>query len=348
MGEIFKVQYESSEHVKQTCPEIARGKEILYITRGDIENIGYTENEIRELVRVALTEHGKKACEMPAKIGIHPLRNVLHHAMPAFVPAVGASGIKWGASFPENYKYDLASTSVLIILNDVQTGWPIAVMDGIWITAKRTAAVSALAVEKLARRGSSEVGILGCGVQGLEHVMALAAVMPDLKKIKVMDIRPQVAQQLIDDFKGRYGFELVETSSIKELVENSDVVVTATVILQEPNPLIEDEWIKDGALLLPVDFDSVFFWKTMKRADKFLVDSLDEMNYFMSIGYLEHGLPEVYAELGEVIAGLKPGRDNDEELVFDMNIGMGVEDVVVARDILEKAIKGNIGTKLPL
>jgi len=131
-------------------------------------------------------------------------------------------------------------------------------------------------------------------------------------------------------------------------VRGSDVVVTATAILQKPNPIIKDEWIKGGALLLPVDLDSVFEWKTMKGADKFLVDSLDEMNYFMSIGYLAHGLPPIHAEIGEVVADLKPGRQSDEEVIFDMNIGMGVVDVVVAKDILERAIKENIGTRLPL
>lgn len=348
MNGTSKIQYESSECVEQTCPEIVRGKEVLYLTRGDIENIGYTRNDIIKLVRMALTEHGKKRCEMPALIGIHPITNALHHAMPAFTPSVGASGIKWVASFPENYKYNLPQTSALIILDDVQTGWPIAVMDGVWVTANRTPAVSALAVEKLAPRGSSEVGILGCGVQGRGHVMALAAVMPDLNRIKVMDIRPEMAQQLIDDFKGHYDFRLTKASSIEELVRNSDVVVTATAILKKPNPLIEDEWIKEGALLLPVDFDSVFLWKTMKRADKFLVDSLDEVHYFMSVGYFEHGLPELYAELGEIIAGIKPGRENDRELIFDMNVGMGLVDMVVARDILGRAIKMNIGTRLPL
>ena len=86
----------------------------------------------------------------------------------------------------------------------------------------------------------------------------------------------------------------------------------------------------------------------MKRADKLLVDSMDEMNYFMSIGYLEHGLPPLYAEIGEVVAGLKPGRQNEEELIFDMNIGMGIVDVVVAKDVLKRAISENIGTRLPL
>ncbi|MBA7676032.1 N-((2S)-2-amino-2-carboxyethyl)-L-glutamate dehydrogenase [subsurface metagenome] len=221
-------------------------------------------------------------------------------------------------------------------------------MDGTWVTAKRGAAVSAIAVERLARHNSSEVGILGCGVQGHAHLVALATVMTDLKKVKVMDIRPGIAQQMIDRFKGNYGFEIVEAASNEELVRGSDVVITATAILQTPNPIIKDDWIKRGALLLPMDLDSVFEWKTMKRADKFLVDSLDEMNHLMSIGYLAHGLPPLYAEIGEVVAGVKPGRENDEETIFDMNIGMGLVDVVMAKDILDRAIKENIGTRLPL
>jgi ornithine cyclodeaminase/alanine dehydrogenase len=310
--------------------------------------MGYTHVDIMKLVRRALAEHGKKMVEMPAKIGIHPIYNAFHHAMPAFVPAAEASGIKWVACFPENYKYKLDQTSALIILNDVQTGWPLAVMDGTWITAQRTAAVSAIAVEKLARRDSSQVGILGCGVQGQEHLVALATVMNGLRKVKVLDIRSGIGRQLIARFKGDYGFEIVEAASIEELVRGSDVVVTATAVLQEPDPIIKDEWIKKGALLLPVDLDSVFEWATMKRADKFLVDSLDEMNYFMAIGYLAHGLPPLYAEIGEVVAGLKPGRQNDEEMIFDMNIGMGVVDIVVARDIVQRAIKETIGTRLAL
>ncbi len=348
MERLKGIQFESPEDVEPTCPEINRGKEILYLTRGDIENMGYTQEEIITLVRTALTEHGKKKVEMPAKIAIHPISNTFHHAMPAFVPAVGASGIKWGQCYPENYKYGLEQTSVLLILNDVQTGWPLAVMDAIWITAKRTAAVSALAVEKLARRDSSEVGILGCGVQGREHVVTLASVMPHLKKVKVMDIMPEKAQRLIDEFRGRYDFGIVEAASYEELTRGSDVVVTATAILDMPDPKIKDEWIKEGALLLPIDFDSVFEWQTMKRADKFLVDSLDEMNYFMAIGYLANGLPPLYAEIGEVVADIKPGRENDKELIFDMNIGMGVEDVVVAKDILLRAVKNNIGRRIPL
>ena len=180
-----KVQYKSSRSVKPTCPQIRRGKEVYYITRKEIETkLDYTEKDLLKLVRKALTEHGKKRYEMPAKIGLHPIRDTLMHAMPAFVPKADACGIKWAYCFPQNHKYNLLQTSGLIILNDIQTGWPIAIMDAIWITAKRTPLVSACAVEKLARSGSEEVGILGCGVQGREHIPALGEVMPKLKKVK--------------------------------------------------------------------------------------------------------------------------------------------------------------------
>lgn len=342
------VQYRHSEDVANAFPQIVKGKEILYITRNEIESMGYTAREILELVRLSLTEHGHKRYEMPAKIGLHPVRDTLMHAMPAFVPRANACGIKWAYCFPDNFKYGLPQTSGLLMLNDIQTGWPIAIMDAIWITAKRTPTVTALAVEKLARKGSAEVGILGCGVQGREHIPALAAVMPKLKKVKIFDKFPHMTEKLVKDFSGRFPFEIVPAKHIEELVRNSDVVVTATAILQKPNPLIRDEWIKPGAFLAPIDFDSVFEWKTMERADKFLVDSLDEMNYFMSVGYLANGLPELHAEIGEVVAGIRPGRESESELIMDMNIGMGVEDMVVAADILRRALKGNIGRKLPL
>lgn len=343
-----QVQYKHSEDAKNAFPQIQRGKEILYITRSEIESMAYTPREILELVRLSLSEHGHKRYEMPAKIGLHPIRDTLMHAMPAFVPRANACGIKWAYCFPDNYKYGLSQTSGLIILNDTQTGWPIAIMDAIWITAKRTPTVTALAVEKLARKDSAEVGILGCGVQGREHIPALATVMPKLKKVKLFDKFPHMTEKLVKDCAGQYPFEVVPARNIEDLVRHSDVVVTATAILQKPNPLIKDEWIKPGAFLAPIDFDSVFEWKTMERADKFLVDSLDEMNYFMSVGYLANGLPELHAEIGEVVAGLKSGRENDSELIMDMNIGMGVEDMVVAADVLKRALAGNLGRKLPL
>ncbi|MCG3178908.1 MAG: Delta(1)-pyrroline-2-carboxylate reductase [Phycisphaerae bacterium] len=326
-----------------------RGKQILYLTQKDVVAAGLGPRDVLKLVRTALTQHGLKKVEMPAKIGIHPLPDTLMHAMPAWAPGVKACGIKWAECFPDNYRFKLPQTSGLMVLNDPQTGWPVCIMDAIWITAKRTPAVSALACQKLARRDTTEIGIAGAGVQGREHVQVLPLVLPKLKKIKITDRFPQVARKLVADLQPTLPkVELVPCEKPEQIVRGSQVVVTATAILNKPDPQVRDRWIEPGALLLPVDFDSYWEWKTFKRASKFLVDSLAEMQYFMTVGYLAHGLPKLHAEIGEVIAGVKPGRQPKDDLIIDMNIGMGIEDVVVGLEVYRRACRKGLGRLLPL
>ncbi len=328
--------------------KLKRGKEALYLTRQEVESVGLTTREVLGLVRTALTEHGRKRVDMPAKVGIRPFPNTRMHAMPAWVPAARACGIKWVACFPENRQRNLPQTSALMILNDLETGWPVCIMDATWVTAKRTPAVSALACEFLAPSETTEIGIAGAGIQGREHVRFLPLVLPKLRKIKITDRFPEVTRKLIEDLQPETEAELVACDGPEQVVRGSQVVVSATAILTKPDPQVRDEWIEPGALLLPVDFDSYWEWKTLERADKFLVDSLEEMEYFMTVGYLEHGLPPLHAEIGEVVAGLKPGRESDDELIIDMNIGMGVEDVVVGVEIFQRAVDRGLGRILPL
>ena len=329
--------------------DIEIGKEMLYLTLKDIEEIQLNEEEVFRIVEEALAEHGRKNCEMPAKIGIHPLKDTLMHAMPAFVPRHKACGIKWAECFPENYKFGLPQTSGLLILNDENTGWPIAVMDAIWITAKRTAAVTRVACKYLAREESEQLGIIGAGVQGNEHMNVLPKVLPNLKTVKVYDIRTDVRDAFVKKYNEVPDCDVVAASNYKDAVVDSDVVFSGTAILQKPNPQIKGEWIKKkGVFIAPIDFDSLWEFSTMSRMDKFLVDSIDEMKYFESIGYLPNGLPPIHAEIGEVVAGLKSGRETDEENIMDMNIGMAVEDMPVAKELYNRALEEGIGTKLPL
>lgn len=325
------------------------GSEILYLTQEDVVDVGLTRGDVINLVRKALSEHGNKSCEMPAKIGIHPLEDTLMHAMPAWVPGMEACGIKWAECFPDNYRYDLPQTSGLMVLNDPQTGWPICIMDAVWVTAKRTAAVTAVACEKLARKDTETVGMIGAGVQGREHVLLLPEVLETLERIKVFDKFPAVTDKLIGDLQKEVpDVELIPVQTLEDAVRGSQVVVSATAILSKPDPRIRDEWIDPGAFLAPIDFDTLWDWKTFERADKFLVDSLAEMQYFMTVGYLPHGLPELHGEIGEVVAGHKSGRESDSELIIDMNIGMGVEDVVLGKEIYERSKQLGLGRVLPL
>lgn len=286
---------------------------------------------------------------MPPKIGLHPQKDTLMHAMPAWVPKYNACGIKWAECFPNNYKYNLPQTSGLMILNCPETGWPICVMDAIWVTAKRTAAVTAIACQYLANKKTEIVALIGAGVQGHEHANLLPKIFPQLKLVKIYDKFKQSSEKLQNTYKNLYPkIEWRAEESIEKTVRESQVLISATAILSKANPIIKDEWVAKGAFIAPVDFDSLWEWQTFKRADKFLVDSLDEMKYFMTVGYLVNGLPPLHAEIGEVVAGKKVGREHNDELIIDMNIGMGVEDIVIGKAIYDHAIKKNVGQTLKL
>jgi ornithine cyclodeaminase/alanine dehydrogenase-like protein (mu-crystallin family) len=328
---------------------VERGSTFLYLSKQDVIDVGLSTREVIELVSRVLNEHGHKRCEMPAKIGVHPVDGSLMHAMPAWVPGFQTSGVKWIACFPDNHKLGLPQTSGLLILNCPDTGWPICVLDATWITSKRTPAVTALACELLSRKDTEVAGLIGAGIQGREHVLMLPEVLPNLKRIKIYDRRESTRKSLIHDLQPDVPMvELLESGSVEEAVRGSTVVISATAILAKPQPEVCDEWVEPGALIVPIDFDTFWETKTFSRADKFLVDSVNDINHLRSTGRFAEGLPPIAAELGEVIAGIKSGRDTDEQLIVDMNVGMAIEDMAVAGELLRRACSMGVGRILPL
>ena len=148
---------------------------LLYLSRTDVERVALDMPTIIELLDTAFREKGDGRVEMPPKPGIHPRPESFIHAMPASIPAMHAAGVKWVSGFPANPARGLPYISGLVVLNDDDTGLPLAVMDCTWITAYRTGAATALAARHLARPDSETVAILGCGVQGRTNLIALAA-----------------------------------------------------------------------------------------------------------------------------------------------------------------------------
>ncbi len=138
----------------------------LYLSRSDVERVGLPMAEIIDALESVFREKGEGRVEMPPKPGIHTRKDAFIHAMPAYIPSLRSAGIKWISGYPENPKNDLPYITGLLILNDPDTGIPLAVMDATWITAQRTGAATAVAAKYLGRRDSSTVGILACCVQG--------------------------------------------------------------------------------------------------------------------------------------------------------------------------------------
>lgn len=153
-------------------------QQLLYLSLADVEQVGLEMATVIDLLEQAFREKGAGKVEMPPKPGIHTQPDAFIHAMPAFIPSMRSAGIKWVSGYPENQACGLPYISGLLVLNDVETGMPYAVMDCTWITGYRTGAASALAAKYLARPGSEVAGILACGVQGRTNLEALSVLFP--------------------------------------------------------------------------------------------------------------------------------------------------------------------------
>jgi ornithine cyclodeaminase/alanine dehydrogenase len=322
-------------------------KSLLYLSQANVEYVGLTMAEIIELLETAFREKGEGRVEMPPKPGIHPGRgDNFIHAMPAYIPAMNSAGVKWVSGFPENYKQGLPYITGLLILNDPATGVPISVMDCIWITAMRTAAATAVAARRLARPESSVVGILGCGVQGKTNTEALNVLFP-LEKVMAYDLNPEAVQSFAEDISSRFDLTVVPADTPKQAVIGCDLVVTAGPILKKPHRTIQAGWLDEGAFASLVDFDSYWHPAAIMEVDKFCTDDVPQLRHYQEVGYFQH-IPPVYADLGELVAGKKPGRETPTERAIACNLGLAMDDMAVAPTIYQRAVEEKIGTWLPL
>jgi len=319
---------------------------VLYLSRKDVEILNLPMSDIIDALNKMFREKGEGRVEMPPKPGIHTREDAFIHAMPAYIPGMNAAGVKWVSGYPENQKKNLPYISGLLILNDPDTGLPISVMDATWITAKRTGAATAIAAKYLARKESSTVGILACGVQGRNNLEALACLFK-INKVKAFDIFPEIAQRYTKEMKEIVQADIEVVKSPKEAVAGLDLVVTSGPILKNPSPVIEADWLAEGAFASPVDFDSYWKGEALKQADKLATDDIDQMGYYRKIGYFKN-TPQPYADLGAIVSGKKPGRERAEERTISINLGIALDDMATAILIYKKAVEQGIGTELPL
>lgn len=321
--------------------------QLLYLSQDDVTAVGITMVEIIETLEVAFREKGEGRTEMPPKPGIHPGGgDNFIHAMPAYIPALKSAGVKWVSGFPENYKLGLPYITGLLILNDPETGLPVSVMDCVWITAMRTGAASALSARYLARAESSVVGVLGCGVQGRTNVEALNVLFP-LKQVMAYDVDPEAVGRYVDEIGFRFNLEVVPVATPRQAVTGCDIVVTAGPILKKPHATIEAGWLDEGAFASLVDFDSYWHTNAMRETTKFCTDDSQQLHHYQHAGYF-HEIPPLYADLGELVAGQKPGRETPFERTMTANLGLALDDMAVAPIIFRMAVKKGLGTWLPL
>jgi len=322
-------------------------KRVLYLSQADVISVGLGMAEIIELLETAFLEKGNGRVEMPPKPGIHPGGgDNFIHAMPAYIPAMASAGVKWVSGFPENHRRDLPYISGLLILNDVETGLPVSVMDCSWLTAMRTAAATAVAARRLARPESAVLGVLGCGVQGRTNTEALLVDFP-LRRVMAYDVSRPAVERFAEDISSRFQLEVVPVENPQKAVSECDLVVTAGPILKHPHATIRAGWMEPGAFASLIDFDSYWHPEALKEADKFCTDDIPQLLHYREVGYFQD-LPPIHADLGELVAVKKPGRETPEERTMACNLGLALDDMAVAPTIHKRAFETGIGSWLPL
>jgi ornithine cyclodeaminase/alanine dehydrogenase len=311
--------------------------EFIYLSQEDVMDLEIPMKEVIELVELGLSEHGHGRVENPPKPGIHSKPDAFIHAMPAYYEKLGIGGLKWVSGYPSNRAVNLPQIAGLMIVNDMETGMPLAVMDCRWITAVRTAAVSAITAKYCAAEGTESLGIVGCGVQGRMNLVGFKEVIPTLKEVRVFDISEGAMQSIKEDYEDELGVEITACSSVESAVDGMDMILTATQRLKEP--LVRNEWFKPGCLGFGLEASRAWYGDAILKADKFITDSWDQTVYFYEHGAFPDGLPNLYAELGGVVAGKKPGRESQDERILAISIGLALEDVIVANRIYEVAVE---------
>ncbi|HYB55160.1 MAG TPA: ornithine cyclodeaminase family protein [Alphaproteobacteria bacterium] len=321
-------------------------RKLLYLARADVEAVALPTSEVVAAVELALREKAFGRAKMPPKHWLAPVRDRFFSAMTSVLPAVSAAACKWQSGSPLNERYGLPFITGLLILNDLETGSPIAVMDSTWLTAQRTAAATAVAARYLARMHPQVLAVLGCGIQGRTNVEMLRLVCLGLTAIQAYDILPEALQRYADEMTTRHGLQVRQCKNPREAIEGADIVVTCGPITADPQRIAEAGWLKPGALVVTLDYDCYWRAEALAAVDALYADDRAQLEHLKQYGYFG-AVRQITSELGEVVAGLKPGRSDDRHTIVSINMGIALEDVATARRIYEQAIAQKRGIWLP-
>lgn len=318
----------------------------LLLKQNEVQNI-INMKEIVGAVETAFKAYAEREVQMPAKEYLFFHEGDLR-IMPCYVRSTEKAGVKCVNVHPQNpQEHNLPTVMAIIELVDTQTGFPLAIMDGTWITDMRTGAAAGVATKYLAKPDSKVLGIVGAGKQACTQLMALNEVM-DIQKARVFcrtcDTRTNFAKRAMKT----YGFEVEAVDTAEKAVKNADVVVTTT---PSRKPIIKSDWISPGTHINAMGADAPSKQELETRLllkSKIIIDSWDqashsgEINVPVSQKIIKQ--KDIHAKLGDVIIGQKTGREGDEITIFD-STGLAVQDVVTAGLIYQRARQKGIGTE---
>jgi len=309
--------------------------------------------EVIEAVEEAFRAKGLGKVQMPPKSYIYFNRyQGDFRVMPAYLEDIDAAGVKIVNVHPKNpQEHGLPTVMATIFLLNPKTGAPLAIMDGTLITNMRTGAGGAVAAKYLARKDSHVIAMVGAGAQARTQLIALSEVF-DIDEVRVSDVVKGKAKKYAEEMGKQLGIEIKPMVDVGKVIKGADIVVTVTTAR---GPIVMDEWISDGMHINAIGADAPgkqeLDPEILKRA-KIVVDDLKqalhsgEVNVPLSEGIIARG--DIYAELGEVITGKKPGRASRDEITIFDSTGLAIQDIATDWKVYQKAKKMGKGREVEL
>jgi ornithine cyclodeaminase/alanine dehydrogenase len=310
----------------------------LLLSRGEVERLLSLPVCI-DAVENVFRLQGEGRIPAPGILAVKTAQGGLHVKAGLLPGAKSHIVAKLNSNFPGNRaEHDLPTIQGLVVLYDGENGRPLAVLDSIDITIKRTAAASAVAARYLARPGSSVATLCGCGQQAAAQLRALCAVLP-LRKINVFDLDPSAAQNFAVNLSGELQLEIEPVRDLGPALHKSDVCITCTTANKF---FVRKEEVIPGTFIAAVGADDSHKQEidpALMASAKVVADSLEQS---CTIGDTHHAIDQdlmrkedVHAELSEIVAGRKPGRTSDEEIIVFDSTGIAIEDAVAAVAVYE-------------
>ncbi|KGK98034.1 alanine dehydrogenase [Methanococcoides methylutens] len=324
--------------------------DVLWLDQNDVRSL-LNIPDAMDAVEKAFEQHGRKKVQMPPKSYLYFERhNGDLRTMPAYLEEQDVAGVKIVNVHPDNRQKGLPTVMALFILNSTETGAPLAVMDATYLTDIRTGAAGGIAAKHLARPESRVVGIVGSGNQARTQLLAIANVF-DLEEVKVYSKHRDRAEQFKQEMECKAGCVITACSSIEDVCD-CDILVTVTPVRE---PIVKREWIKPGTHINAIGADAAGkeeLEASILVQSRVFVDDIaqashsGEVNVPLSSGVIE--VENICCELGEVIAGIKPGRLGDSDITLFDSTGLAIQDVATALLVYNAAKERFVGKKLSM
>ena len=323
------------------------------LSRSDVQRALAMRDAIA-IVRDAYAQLSAGQATVPLRVPI-PIEqhNGVTLFMPAHLQTSDALAIKIVSVHNDNPAQGLPLIHALVVVIDASTGKPLAAMEGGYLTALRTGAASGVATDLLARRDARVAAIFGAGIQGRTQLRAICAVRA-LERVLVFDAIRASVEKFVVEMRDQVSADLRVADSPRDAVRDADVICTATTSKQ---PVFDGNDLKPGAHINAIgaytptmqEIDEI----TLQRAHKIVVDSrvaalAEAGDLIIAIKNGAISEANIYAEIGEIALGKKPGRERDDEITYFKSVGNAVQDASIARAIYDAALKNGAGVEVAL